>query len=398
VPFPAAISICLLVLFGLGLLERFLRNRAWQSVPIRIHVNGTRGKSSVTRLIWSALRQADIPAVAKTTGAAPRLLLPDGSERPLKRRGKPNIREQLRTLLLARRLCAKAVVLECMAIAPELQWAAEHSMAAATIGVITNVRMDHTEVMGCSWDEIAACLSNTVPRQSVLVVGNASLARCYRHCAAVRETTIVVADPTTIPSLTAAQHLVATGPQPAGDSWQHENQSIALAVTRQLGIADEVALTGIRNAPADPGDSTLSTAICGAHSLPCLDARSANDPESFLRTLSAFLPDLEQSGAPTGSQLLVYNHRADRPHRLLDFARVFPALRPAEVLITGDRPALSSWLALRRLRSAPPLRFVSVRRLPSVLAGLAGHCQSLVFCGNTHGLDLSTIVNTQAHG
>ncbi|MEI6197433.1 MAG: poly-gamma-glutamate synthase PgsB, partial [Verrucomicrobiota bacterium] len=140
-PFLTAISICLILLVGLGLLERFLRGRAWKAVPIRIHVNGTRGKSSVTRLIWAALREAGIPTVAKTTGAAPRLLLPDGSERPVKRHGKPNIREQLRTLLLARRLGARAVVLECMALAPELQWIAEHSMARATVGVIANARM-----------------------------------------------------------------------------------------------------------------------------------------------------------------------------------------------------------------------------------------------------------------
>jgi gamma-polyglutamate synthase len=118
-PFLMPISACLVLLVGLGLVERYWRNRARKAVPIRIHVNGTRGKTSVTRLIWAALRAAGIPPLAKTTGAAPCLLLPDGTERSLRRRGKANIREQLRTLWLAKRSGARAVVLECMAIAPD---------------------------------------------------------------------------------------------------------------------------------------------------------------------------------------------------------------------------------------------------------------------------------------
>jgi hypothetical protein len=41
--------------------------RAQPAIPVRIHVNGIRGKSSVTRLIAAALREAGIRTVAKTT-------------------------------------------------------------------------------------------------------------------------------------------------------------------------------------------------------------------------------------------------------------------------------------------------------------------------------------------
>ncbi len=55
--------------------------------PLKIHVNGTRGKSTVTRLIAAGLRQASLPTVAKTTGSAARLIYPDGSETSWPRRG-----------------------------------------------------------------------------------------------------------------------------------------------------------------------------------------------------------------------------------------------------------------------------------------------------------------------
>jgi len=95
---------------------------------------------------------------------------------------------------------------------------------------------------------------------------------------------------------------------------------------------------------------------------------------------------------------LIYNHRADRPYRLLDFAAAFRALHPAQVLITGERPAWSTWRALRRIPNIPPFRFEMARQLPVALAELAGQCGRLVFCGNTHGLDLSAILNTHTHG
>src|SRR5437764_13184828 len=78
--------------------------RALARVPVRVHVNGTRGKSSVTRLIAAILRAAGIRTVAKTTGTSARLIMPDGSERPVFRDGPPNIRELIRMSRVATRL------------------------------------------------------------------------------------------------------------------------------------------------------------------------------------------------------------------------------------------------------------------------------------------------------
>jgi len=173
--------VALAVLLALGWLERRARDRAWRSIPIRVHVNGTRGKSTVTRLIWSALREAGIATVAKTTGTEPRLLLPDGSERPVRRLAPASIREQLQLLRAARRHRARAVVAECMAIDPELQWVSERRMLHASIAVVTNVRPDHVEVMGESEASIAGCLANMIPPGGLVVAGGPETARLLEH-------------------------------------------------------------------------------------------------------------------------------------------------------------------------------------------------------------------------
>ncbi len=192
---PAILTVCLLVLLALGIAERLARDRALAAVPIRIHVNGTRAKSTVTRLIWSALLEAGIPAVAKTTGTAPRLLLPDRRELELRRHGPANVREQLALARRARRLGARAVVAECMAIEPTLQYVTERQMVRATIGVITNVRLDHTEAMGGDLAAIAESLANTVPERGVLVVSDSPFVPRLRTRASGLGTRLVVAAP-----------------------------------------------------------------------------------------------------------------------------------------------------------------------------------------------------------
>ena len=56
------------LLVGAGALERVVHRRNLAKIPLRIHVNGTRGKSSVTRLIAAALRAHGTVTCAKTTG------------------------------------------------------------------------------------------------------------------------------------------------------------------------------------------------------------------------------------------------------------------------------------------------------------------------------------------
>jgi poly-gamma-glutamate synthase PgsB/CapB len=121
------VSSLIVLLIVLGVLLGFM---AWEyqvhqwnlrKVPTRIHVNGTRGKSSVTRLIAAGLRAGGVVTCAKTTGSRPRMILEDGSEYSIQRQGRANILEQLRAVAVTSRRGASALVAECMALNPILQ-------------------------------------------------------------------------------------------------------------------------------------------------------------------------------------------------------------------------------------------------------------------------------------
>ena len=112
--------IVLLVLFY----AVFLSRESWQAKKDRkkikhiVHVNGTRGKSTVTRLIDAGLIAGGFQTVCKSTGTLPFLFHTDGTEEEIHRRGPANIREQLELLHLAAKEKADVLVIECMALDP----------------------------------------------------------------------------------------------------------------------------------------------------------------------------------------------------------------------------------------------------------------------------------------
>src|SRR5215470_7286690 len=108
---------CCIIWFGLAAWRHHGNLRA---VPLRIHVAGTRGKSTTTRLIAAGLRAGGFRVVAKTTGTEPRLIRPDGSEVAWPRRGPAAVREQTRFFAEAARTGVEVAVVECMAIRPEM--------------------------------------------------------------------------------------------------------------------------------------------------------------------------------------------------------------------------------------------------------------------------------------
>ena len=91
---------CLAYLVWL-ILENHLARKHRRAIGHVIHVNGIRGKSSVSRLIDAGLRAGGLRVLTKTTGTCPELIHTNGSQTPLARRGRPSIKEQLRILRLA---------------------------------------------------------------------------------------------------------------------------------------------------------------------------------------------------------------------------------------------------------------------------------------------------------
>jgi len=171
-----------------GLIEFVRHQRRIYSIPIRIHINGTRGKSSVTRLVGAGLRAGGIATITKVTGTFPRLILEDGSETYIHRKSDANIIEQLSIVKYAAQRKANALVMECMALQPQYQWITEHRMIHSNLSVMTNVRMDHVDIMGHTLPEIADTMGKTIPKNEHLYTSEDVIPQILKKIADKRNT------------------------------------------------------------------------------------------------------------------------------------------------------------------------------------------------------------------
>ncbi len=306
-----------------------LRHRAiLRRIPIRIHVNGTRGKSSVTRLVAYGLRGGGRRVFAKTTGSAARMLHVDGTEEPVARNSPPNIREQLAIMRRAAREKAEVLVIECMAVRPDLQRITEKRIVRASMGVITNIRPDHLEVMGPRLEDVAIALSSTTPRGGRLFSTEARFAEFLQQKAAARGSTF---------------HLTTAADWPSQEEMEGfpyveipENVALALAVCAAAGVDRQTALRGMYRAVPDVGVTTRTVFHRGDKKVTFYNVFAANDKESIVMLWK--MVGLDQPG---GRQLgVLINNRGDRMRRAQDMAEICARdMRADWYMAAGDQTA-----------------------------------------------------------
>lgn len=294
--------VVLIILSLYGLIEFYFHQKRIHSIPIRVHINGTRGKSSVTRLIGAALRESGIKTITKVTGTYPRLILEDGSEVGIYRKAGANIIEQLSITRFASKRNAQAIVMECMAVQPQYQWITENKMLHSTLAVITNVRLDHIDVMGYSLPEIATALGNTIPKNQYLLTAEKIVFIKLKEIADKRNCKIQLAEPDLV-----------TEKEMKGFSYiEHkENVALALAVSLHLGIERKTALNGMYKAIPDAGALKLSSVNAFNKKINFYNAFAANDPQSTLMIWEKLRAENELRGI----KMILLNTRQDRLDR-----------------------------------------------------------------------------------
>lgn len=295
-----------------------VHHRRLEQLDVRIHVNGIRGKSSVTRLLAGVLREGGFVTVAKTTGSAARIIGTRGEETPIRRLGAPTINEQVDVVRDHVVDCVEALVIECMAVRPLYQQYSQEFMVRSDITVITNVREDHQEEMGETLEAIADSMSVTIPKGGVLITAEDReplRARLGRH-AQDRGSEMIFAD--------AAA--VEDEDMRGFDYIQFKsNVAIGLAVADYLGISREDAIEGMWKSVPDVGVVRLKTYDVLGKKITWVPLFAANDRESAVLSFQQ-LPAALMSGSTV---IGILNNRHDRGRRAELFADMVPNdLRP----------------------------------------------------------------------
>lgn len=312
----------LLILYWILEYRRHLRNV--YAIPIRIHVNGTRGKSSVTRLIAAGLRAGGKTTVAKITGTLPRVVLPDGREAAIIRLMGANIIEQKYIFRHAVTHHPDAIVIECMAVNPVYQWITERKFIRSTISVITNCRPDHLDLMGSTVQSVTMCLSNTIPHGGVCYTAENEHFGLLEKVAKSRHCQIHKIRPTDVTD-EEMEHFQYI---------EHkENVQLALAVCAEAGIPREVAMKGMQKANPDPGALKKYHIEDRGKTINFYNIFAANDPESttgIIKMVTGHMQNVEK--------IIIINSRADRLFRSHQLVDAVKELDYSYILLTGEIP------------------------------------------------------------
>lgn len=310
----------------LGIREQIAQKRNVKKIPIRVNINGIRGKSTVTRLITGILTEAGYKTVGKTTGTEARMIywFQDEEEPIIRKPQGANIVEQLQVLQKSADLGAEALVCECMAVNPDYQKVFQFRMLEANIVLIVNVLEDHMDVLGPTLKEVAQAFAATIPYDGHLITIESPFLDYFKEVAKERNTKVIVADNSKI----SKEYL---------DKFDYmifpDNASLALAVGEALGIEKEVCLRGMLNAHPDPG--AMRIAKIGDDDLNChfVNGFAANDPQSTLNIWEKVCEMDYNSQDP----LVIMNCRQDRVDRTEIFvSNVFPNIKTHTLVGIGE--------------------------------------------------------------
>ncbi len=302
-----AVVLLLVVFITIYRVEKVRHEKRVHSIPVRIWVNGTRGKSSVTRLIAAGLRASGTKVIAKTTGTSARIIMDDGSEAPIVRLGMANIREQMRMIKKMAIRKPDAVTFECMALRPDLQKTESTRIIQPTIVVITNVRPDHLDVMGPSVRDVAHAFVNAVPSGCHLFCTKSELMKDFIPHLQKRNVTVIFSDASTVTPRELEQFRYDE---------HKENVAIALDVCTHLHADRKKALDGMCAMQPDPGVLKKSILRLNGKTVTLVNAMAANDPESTFHIWESIDKNFSQIN-------VLVNCREDRLERTSRLAELF---------------------------------------------------------------------------
>ncbi|MDD4160393.1 MAG: Mur ligase family protein [Synergistaceae bacterium] len=277
---------------------------------IRIAVTGSRGKSSIVRMLHEAFCCCEVNCRSRITGVIPRELSPYG-ENPILRSAGANVAE-LKWWLSMLPDDTEAVITENSAISPELQSVCPN-LLLPTLTVLTNINPDHTALWGNDEESVLNAISGALP-----IKGSVILPRRL----AERTDLLLLAD----------RKKLTLYPVEENKEFKSHfaiNIPLALKACELSGLNIEKALYAIKRLKPDIADSCLIK-VGNAELAFAFSINDLQSTKDYFYSLK-WIP---------GETTLIYNHRRDRWDRLKAFDEWISQAGWKKVCIIGDLPFL----------------------------------------------------------
>lgn len=291
----------LILLLGYIVVDTYFTRKYRNQVKYVIHVNGIRGKSSIVRMLDAMFREHGYQTFSKVTGTVPKYRGVDGVEHEVKRHT-VTMREQRRFLKRAARENADVLIIECMALRPEMQKLSE-LILKADLAIVANIKTDHLEVMGIDHESIGVTLMEMTHRDQKIITADPKL---YDQFVQTRP------------------NLLLAGDFPAVKDEHKENTNIAFEVATEFEMDFVKVKNAIMNYQRDVGHQS-SMDFKGNE---LLFGFAINDLESTI--------ELYDKYEAKEREIIWFNDRYDRPERSTMFLRWMSKISPDTILLSGD--------------------------------------------------------------
>lgn len=369
------IIVCVLLILWLGIKEKRRHANRLKKIPLRININGIRGKSTITRMAYSVLREDHYRVIGKTTGTDARMMywFTQKEYDVIRKPQGANIGEQRDIIRKVVKQKANALVNECMAVNPDYQITFQKDLVKANIGVIVNVMEDHMDVLGPTLKDVAQAFTATIPYNGKLVVMKDEYTDFFAKEAKKRNSEIIVVDKDEIPEsyLRKFDYLVFP-----------DNVAIVLGIAEAVGVDYETALQGMLNAPADPGAVRIKYFYANNTQNVFVNAFAANEPKST----KAILNKVESYNYLYKKKIIILNCRSDRIDRTQLFVENFLEDVDYDVLICTGK---STQMVSNLMQKMPDKKYLNYegQEFSEIEKGIMHESENaLVFCvGNIHG-------------
>jgi poly-gamma-glutamate synthase PgsB/CapB len=175
-------------------------------------------------------------------------------------------------------------------------------MIHATVGIITNVRLDHVDIMGYSLPEIASVLGKTIPAGQHCFTSEKTMFPLLKELADKKKTIMHLAD----------TEMISDKEMSGFKYLEHkENVALSVAVCEHLGIDRETALKGMYNAIPDAGVLNVHSFMLNGKKVNFYNAFAANDPQSTMMIVNNLINEHKFRG----TKIILINTRQDRLDR-----------------------------------------------------------------------------------
>jgi hypothetical protein len=290
--------------------EHLYLKRVLNRIPIRILVNGTRGKTTTVKILHAILNENRLPTFSKITGDSAVLLKPDGNKKYLKRFAPVNIKENIRILISWSREKPKAVVLECMALHPERQYSLSWKIFKPNYLLLTNIGKDHLEIMGNDESEIAKTMIQSFYK-------NARIYVCQDILKKHKLPESFGGNIQSLDPLLFERHIPNIPPHFVNQSW-----SLICGFSQYLKLDIEKTENIFYKLWSEVSDNLIIK--LASFNLELFNLFSVNDCASA----EAFIHHFKKHRLLSKQQIVLANLRRDRPLRTIEFAglikRFFP--------------------------------------------------------------------------